>query len=250
MPDAIGADATRVLALLEKSNFHVFDLIEDPATVWHLGAQRYSAIAESCRGLTSHRDKLAIDLNIVGRYQNVYPTKQQTGTELFNWCIRPRRIFSRSLSASRNRFWRPIGRCTGDWGRGDPYRDPVDRKTVVESARGVGVHWKVPALVDGQIWPAADDETLWLPGGAHSIEPAPSRRGPRLLYSNGELRSARIVDGKAIEFSCRSSARAIALVDLRPQKIQIDGTEAIVSMAGQATVLLPRGQHLVNIITE
>ena len=33
--------------------------------------------------LTPHRDKLAIDINIVDRYQDVYPTKQQTGTELF-----------------------------------------------------------------------------------------------------------------------------------------------------------------------
>ena len=29
------------------------------------------------------QDRLAIDLNIVERYQNVYPTKQQTGAELF-----------------------------------------------------------------------------------------------------------------------------------------------------------------------
>src|SRR2546421_207982 len=28
-------------------------------------------------------DKLAIDINVVDRYQDVYPTKQQTGTELF-----------------------------------------------------------------------------------------------------------------------------------------------------------------------
>src|SRR5207244_2568841 len=57
--------------------------IEDPATVWHLGPQRYRSIAERYRALTPHHDKLAIDLNIVDRYQNVYPTKQQTGTELF-----------------------------------------------------------------------------------------------------------------------------------------------------------------------
>ena len=81
MRDAIGADAARVLPLLSTHSFTF--LIEDPATVWNLGAGRYQAIAERYRPLTEHTDKLAIDLNIVDRYQNVYPTKQQTGTELF-----------------------------------------------------------------------------------------------------------------------------------------------------------------------
>ena len=47
------------------------------------GAERDRVIAERYEALTSRREKLAIDLNIVDRYQNVYPTKQQTGTELF-----------------------------------------------------------------------------------------------------------------------------------------------------------------------
>ena len=81
MRDAIGADAARVLPLLSSHNFTF--LIEDPATVWNLGPQRYQAIADRYRPLTPHAEKLAIDLNIVDRYQNVYPTKQQTGTELF-----------------------------------------------------------------------------------------------------------------------------------------------------------------------
>src|ERR1700760_2338696 len=73
MRDAIGADAARVLPLLDTRSFTF--LIEDPATVWHLGPGRYAAIAEGYRALTAHKDKLAIDLNIVERYQNVYPTK-------------------------------------------------------------------------------------------------------------------------------------------------------------------------------
>ena len=56
--------------------------MEDPATTWHLGPQRYQEIAKSYGALTSHTDRLAIDINIVDRYQEVYPTKQQTGTEL------------------------------------------------------------------------------------------------------------------------------------------------------------------------
>ena len=81
MKDSIGADAARVLPLLDKHSFSF--LIEDPATVWNLGPQRYPEIAKRYQPLTPHTEKLAIDINIVDRYQDVYPTKQQTGTELF-----------------------------------------------------------------------------------------------------------------------------------------------------------------------
>src|SRR5208337_4339499 len=60
MRDAIGADAARVLPLLDSHSFTF--LIEDPATVWNQGAQRYQAIAERYRPLTAPAEKLAIDL--------------------------------------------------------------------------------------------------------------------------------------------------------------------------------------------
>jgi len=81
MRDLIGADAGKVLPLLQQHDFTF--LIEDPATVWNLGPQRYPEIAKRYQPLTSHPEKLAIDINIVDRFQDVYPTKQQTGTELF-----------------------------------------------------------------------------------------------------------------------------------------------------------------------
>src|SRR2546421_283674 len=81
MKDGIGADVTRVLPQLETYDFTF--LIEDQATVWNLGPQRYPEIAKRYEPLTQHAGKLAIDINIVDRYQDVYPTKQQTGTELF-----------------------------------------------------------------------------------------------------------------------------------------------------------------------
>ena len=78
MKDAIGADVTRVLPQLETHDFTF--LIEDPATVWNLGPQRYPEIAKRYQPLTQRASKLAIDINIVDRYQDVYPTKQQTGS--------------------------------------------------------------------------------------------------------------------------------------------------------------------------
>src|ERR1700741_4919793 len=67
--------------MLERHDFTF--LVEDPATIWNLGPQRYPQIAARYQPLTKRDDKLAIDINIVERYQDVYPTKQQTGTEWF-----------------------------------------------------------------------------------------------------------------------------------------------------------------------
>ncbi len=47
MKDAIGADAARVLPLLESHEFTF--LIEDPATIWNLGPQRYAEIGQAVR---------------------------------------------------------------------------------------------------------------------------------------------------------------------------------------------------------
>jgi hypothetical protein len=246
--DAIGADASRALGLFEKHNFTF--LIEDPATVWHLGPQRYKAIAASYQALTSHREKLAIDLNIVNRYQDVYPTKQPTGTELFQLLHQAADNFQQVALYFENSLLAPDWKLLPAASSAVTRVETIGRKTLVESARGVGLHWRGAATVDGQLWPAADDETLWLPAGAHSIEPAATRSGPRLLYLSGELRAARTVDAKAIEFSYRSRARAIALMDRPLRKIQIDGGDAGGFMSGAATVVLPRGQHLVNIVAE
>ena len=81
MKDAIGADAGRVLPLLDKHAFSF--LIEDPATVWNLGPQRYPEIAKRYQPLTPHPEKLAIDINIVDRYQDVYPHEAADGDRTF-----------------------------------------------------------------------------------------------------------------------------------------------------------------------
>ena len=57
--------------------------------------QGYPEIARRYRRLTRRTDKLAIDINIVERYQDVYPTRQQTGTELLGLVNAASRSFPR-----------------------------------------------------------------------------------------------------------------------------------------------------------
>ena len=251
MREKLGADATRVLPLLAQHDFTF--LIEDPATVWNLGPQRYPQIAARYAPLTPSQEKLAIDVNIVDRYQDVYPTKQQTGAELFELVHAASNSFPRValyFEASIARWDLPLlASAAAAVGRAEQ----VNGKLVVESRRGVGVPLQGlgPALVDGKPWPIASDDTLWLMPGAHVIEPAP--RTPalpmRILDFNGDLKMARGTP-QGVEFAYQSSARAMALLERAPSKLQIDGIERtpdIAHMMAGSVLLLPRGQHYVSL---
>lgn len=243
MREAIGADAARVLPLLDSHNFTF--LIEDPATVWNLGPQRYPAIAERYRALTPHRDKLAIDINIVERYQNVYPTKQQTGTELFQLVHHASLSFPRVALYFENSLLPPDLALLRAAAAAVTRIETIGPKTVVDSVSGVGLPWKGPASVDGQPWPAVDAATVWLPAGPHSVEPAAAAPPLRLVRLNGDLKAARVVDANTIEFSYEAGGGAIAILDTTPALVQVDGAVA----AGQTgpRLLLPRGQHVVTV---
>jgi hypothetical protein len=248
MREAIGADAARVLPLLDSHSFTF--LVEDPATVWNQGAQRYQAIAERYRALTPHSDKLAIDLNIVDRYQNVYPTKQQTGTELFLLVHQAAANFGRVALYFENSLLPPDLGLLPSAAAVVKRVERVGGKTVVDSTAGVGLPWKGAAMVDNLPWPVGDGETLWLPAGAHSVEAAPEDAGVHLLRLNGELQAARRVNPATLEFSYESTARAIAILDRAPRRMEVDGVEEPLRLPGPKTILLPRGQHVVTITTE
>lgn len=243
MREKIGADAARTLPLLDSHDFTF--LVEDPATIWHLGPQRYPQIAARYRELTHKAEKLGIDINVVERYQDVYPTKQQTGLELFELVHTAAEAFPRVAlyfeSSIPRRDWPLL-----------PHAAAVVRRAVwdngrleVDSPRGVAVAWEGPALVDGRMWPVANGRQVWLPAGAHSIEPAAAEPALRLLDFNGELKSAAAAAG-GMEFFYHASARAMAVFDGPVARMEIDGRPARPETAGPVW-LLPRGQHLVAV---
>lgn len=246
MRDRLGADAASLLPLAVQRGFTF--LIEDPATLWDLGAERYRRLAEGYKPIGAGA-RLAIDLNIVERYQDVYPTKQQTGVELFQLVQVASRSFPRAalyFEASilpQDLPWIPaagavVSRVEGGAGR-----------ITVDSPRGVGVAWKGPASVNGRPWPLWDGETVWLPAGPQVVEAGGAATRMRLLDFNGELRSASYSAG-GVEISYFSAARALARLDRKPRRAEIDGAEVTPQSqesAGGWTIMLPRGQHMVTL---
>jgi hypothetical protein len=251
MKDAIGADAGLVLPLLDTHDFTF--LIEDPATVWNLGPQRYPEIAKRYQQLTPHTAKLAIDINIVDRYQDVYPTKQQTGAELFELVHLASAAFPRVALYFENSILTPDLRLLPAAGAIVPRAERNGTKLRIDSPWGIGVSWIGEALVDGKPWPVADGSTVWLPPGAHTIEPGVETLAPRILDFNGGLESAERAGKNGIDLSYESSARAFALLDRKPARLEIDGADAPLTFldSGKSfSVSLPSGQHVVTIHTE
>jgi hypothetical protein len=243
MRDLLGADASRVLPLLDEHDFTF--LIEDPATVWHLGPQRYPEIAKKYEPLTPARDKLAIDINIVERYQDVYPTKQQTGTELFQLVQLASESFPRVALYFENSILKQDLQMLPSAGAAVTRLESSGNRLAIDSKHGVGVPWKGPAMVNGRVWPVRTESTLWLPPGPQAIEPG-AREAPHLLTDfNGDLRSASVTSS-GIDLSYRASARAFAKIDRPPTGVEIDGAPSKVEMMGSILVL-PRGQHLVSL---
>jgi len=247
MRDLIGADASRVLPLLDKHDFTF--LIEDPATIWNLGPQRYPQIAARYQPLTQHTDHLAIDINIVERYQDVYPTKQQTGTELFQLVHVAAQAFPQVALYFENSILTPDLPLLASAAATVDKAEQNGSRLTIDSRHGVGVSWQGPALVNGRLWPVRNDTSLWLPAGTSVIEPAPRDSSLRVVDFNGDLASAN-VSAQGLQFSYKSNARALAVLNARPSKIEVDGALVGTTLpaSGPSFVLsLPRGQHLVQL---
>jgi hypothetical protein len=248
MRDAIGADSAKVLPLLEHQDFTF--LVEDPATVWNEAPQRYEEIARRYRPLTTRTDRLAIDLNIVDRYQNVYPTKQQTGVELSEILHSASGAFAQVALYFENSILSPDIRLLPASAAAVTRAEMVGPKLMIESPRGVAMRWSGPALVDGHPWPVESDSLLFLPAGGHSVEPGILTAAFQVIAFNGDLTSAEVIGERGVELGYKSSARAIALLNRKPVHVEIDGAESTPDFAGPAAIFLPRGQHIVTIQAE
>jgi hypothetical protein len=247
MRDLIGADAARLLPLLDQHDFTF--LIEDPATLWSLGPERYPQIASRYQPLTEQTGKLAIDINIVERYQDVYPTKQQTGVELFQLVHLAAKAFPQVALYFENSILSPdLPLLSSSAANVDKVEQQGSRLTV-DSRYGVGIPWPGPALVNGHLWPVRDESTLWLPAGSNVIEPAQKDPPLRILDFNGNLRSASVAPA-GLQISYQSNSRAIAVISPRPGKIEVDGAEydgKLEDSGPNVVLMLPRGQHIIDL---
>lgn len=248
--DRIGADAKKLLPLMDQHEFTF--LIEDPATAWGLGPERYPKIAGYYAPLVKHRERLAIDINVVERYQDVYPAKQQVGTEMFQEISLAANSFSHFAlyfeTSIRRHDWPLVGAA----GAAVKSLQWNAASVTVDLAEMAGVRWNGPVKVDGQPWPFVNNDIAWLPRGHHVIE-AGTEADIRIVDLNAELKGA-WMDSGALHFAYECASRGLVKLNKAPKKLLIDGQAVepklwIFDQPGDEgwVVVLPRGQHMVEV---
>jgi hypothetical protein len=244
MRDAVGADAQRLLRLLDRHELTF--VIEDPGTVWHLGPGRYAVIAEKYRTLTPRQDRLGVDINFVERSQ-AWPTLQQAGAELAELIHVAARSFRTVMfyyTGSISSVDAPllpvaaaaVTRC-----------EPAGDGLLIESPNGVGARWAGPVTLDGKPWPVRDLARVWLPPGRHVIQPSAVATPVLATDFNGTLKWAEI-QSDGIEISYSSDSRAFVRLDRKPVRLLVDGLEAPLRASTTGVVQLPRGSHTARVV--
>lgn len=250
MREAIGADFQAILPLLDRYDFTL--VMEDPGTVWHLGPRRYSELAQGYSRLTRHLDRLGMDINVVERWQDVYPTQRQTGGEFLQLFHHAGRNFRTVLAyfeqSILNQDLDLVSHALASGVSADITAEGAVRvrapfPVIFDTGTSAG-----EVRVNGNAWPAVDGGRVLLPAGEHAVTAAPSAAAarPRLVKLNGELRAARYAGDGAIEVSYQASSRAIAIFDRPPKALELDGSPLPDPPA--EWVLLPRGSHLLRAI--
>jgi hypothetical protein len=228
MRDKLGADAARLLPAAASAGATF--VVEDPATVWDLGPERYTELARRYAALGAPKEQLAVDINVVERYQDVYPTKQQTGSELFQLIHSAAAAFQRVMLYFENSILAPDWPLVGAAAAAARVTGTAEGLTV-ESGHAISVRFPGCATLDGNEWPAGDEESVLVPAGRHTLRRCEGPAGRVLRDFNGTLLEASATAGR-LRITYRSRSRAIALLDGR-----------------EAPVLLAPGTHAVELET-
>lgn len=244
--DELGADVSRTLPSMTKRRSTL--LVEDPANLWNLGPERYAKLAAKYQELTPDLRNVGVDINVVDRYQDVYPTKKQTGVELFELVHQAAASFGQVALYFENSIEKqdlqllPFSASTA-------HVSAAKDGLAVTATAPTRVAWQGPATVDGKPWPVQDKAFVLVPAGTHTIGSAAKLSAPAALVDlNAEVRFA-ITNNNATEISYLAKSRAIAVVSSTVISVDLDGSPywKTAEHAGDTSVLLPSGQHVMTL---
>jgi hypothetical protein len=209
MRDNLGADAAALLP--EAARFGAAFLVEDPATIWNLGPERYAELARRYASILPPVVRLGADINIVERYQDVYPTRQQTGGELFQLLHWAAKSFPQVAIYFENSILAPDWGLLGAAASAAEVREIEGGGLEVEAAAPVALHWNGCAALDGQPWPLRSHGRLLVPAGRHRVTSCAEPAAPVLEDFSGNVLKLELVHGLwRLEYE--SCARAIAVL--------------------------------------
>lgn len=242
--DALGADVARSLPLIQARKSTL--LVEDPATLWSLGPERYSKLAEQYHALTSDRAHLAVDINVVERYQDVYPTKKQTGVELLELVHEAAVSFSRVALYFENSLEKQDLRLLPAAANTASAQFDNAGVLTLDANQPTRVDWQGSVEMDGKLWPVQNARTILAPTGKHKFEASALQPGVAITDFNGEIRSAAGAADRT-DVAYTSKSRAVAVLASGVSRIEVDGVKFAEAKTGEKlnSVVLPAGDHKV-----
>jgi hypothetical protein len=249
--DALGADVARTLPLVEARGVKL--MIEDPAPLWNLGADRYTKLAAKYAELAPNKTgaNLAVDINIVDRYQDVYPTKKQTGVELLELVHAAAASFHQVALYFENSLEKQDLALLPAAATLAQVKKSASDELDVTAPQGCRIPWTGPVEIDGKPWPVQSSLAVLAPAGHHRLAAGLTTQGvPAPLHIsdfNGDLETAQTTR-TGVELSYKSRSRAIATLDAAVSAVEVDGSLYWKPLAGENAqfFVLPAGQHLVT----
>jgi hypothetical protein len=241
--DELGADVARSLPAIQARRSTL--LVEDPATMWNLGPDRYARLGEKYAELTHDKKQLAVDINVVERYQDVYPTKKQTGVELLELVHQAAVSFNRVALYFENSLEKqdlallPAAASTAH------LKEQGANEIEVDAADSTRIAWQGPVDVDGKAWPVQSAQAVLMPVGRHEMTRGKAMAAVTLGDFNGDLQGA-VVSADKTELSYSSRSRAVVIFASKVSSVAVDGATFWKADASKTvdSVMLPAGQHL------
>ncbi|HEX4772947.1 MAG TPA: hypothetical protein VH351_19085 [Bryobacteraceae bacterium] len=245
--DELGADVARAMPLIQAQKSTL--LVEDPANLWNLGAERYAKLAEKYRELTKNMQSVAVDINVVDRYQDVYPTKKQTGVELFQLVHEAARSFGHVAVYFENSIQKPDLTLLPSAATAAIATPSADGGLQIKSADATRVRWEGPADLDGHPWPVQNLSFVLVPAGEHHLSTGTALASVTIIDFNGGISSA-FVGANTVTLSYNSVSRAIAVLGSQVASITVDGQPfwKVDPQHTASSFLLPAGQHIVTFL--
>jgi len=252
MREKIGVDARKIAKLQDK--YHFMLQIEDPYTLWKLGPDRYKVIGEEYRNIMSGGNKLSIDINVIDRGGEVYPTKKQRGVELYQLINNAGQYTDRVILYSLSTFERTDMKLVPYTTSNDVDVREVSKHEYILKA-GRRFIWNTDTegktfYVDGEKWPFVSAKGIIVPGGEHSLKVQDIENANELFIKSISGEISDISQDDKINFSYSSEGRFFAVVNIKPSQVEIDGiisNPEIKEGSNEYTIILPEGRHNVSI---
>ncbi len=252
MREKIGVDASKIAGLQDK--YHFMLQIEDPYTLWNMGPDRYRVIGEEYRSIMSDGNQLSIDINVIDRGGEVYPTRKQRGVELYQLVNTAGSytdkviLYSLATLEADEMGFVPYSRC-GDI----EVMESLENEYILKADKGF--IWRTATegktfYIDGEKWPFVSETGVIIPGGEHRLKTLNTENEDKLLIEtvNGEISNVSM-DAK-INFSYTSRGRFFMITPMKPSQVELDGAAYVPDImedGNKYTVMLPVGVHRVSI---